>query len=45
MIFHVYYLQLQTYVLRLDVIIQAIGLAFVSAEALLQCRALLPAPL
>ena len=38
-IFHVYYLQLQTYVLRLDVVLQAIALAFVGVEVLLQCRA------
>jgi hypothetical protein len=38
-IFHVYYLQLQTYVLRLDAVVQGIALAFVGAEALLQARA------
>ena len=38
-IFHVYYLQLQTYVLRLDAVVQGIALAFVGAEALLQVRA------
>lgn len=38
-IFHVYYLQLQTYVLRLDVVVQGIALAFVGAEALMQVRA------
>ena len=38
-IFHVYYLQLQTYVLRLDVVLQGIALAFVGVEALLKCRA------
>jgi len=39
-LFHVYYLRLQTYVLRLDVIVQAIALAFVGAEALLSILAI-----
>lgn len=34
-IFHAYYTRLQTYVLRLDVIINGIGLAFTGAEAVL----------
>ena len=34
-IFHAYYISLQVYVLRLDVIIQAIALVFVGVEALL----------
>jgi hypothetical protein len=33
-IFHTYYIRLQTYVLRLDQIINGIGLAFVCFEAL-----------
>ena len=32
---HVYYLYLQTYVLRLDVILNAIALAFLAAEVLI----------
>lgn len=33
-VLHVYYLYLQTYVLRLDLILNAIALAFVAAEVL-----------
>ncbi len=32
LVFHIYFIWLQTYVLRLDVIIQAIALAFVVVE-------------
>ena len=34
-VLHVYYLYLQTYVLRLDVILNAIALAFLAAEVLI----------
>ena len=39
-IFHVYYISFQTYVLRLDVIIQAIALVFVGVEALFSLTAI-----
>jgi hypothetical protein len=40
-VFHAYYLRLQTYVLRLDIIIQSIAQAFVAAEAMFSFSALL----
>ena len=40
LVFHVYFISLQTYVLRLDQVIQAIALAFVAAECLFSAVAL-----
>lgn len=40
LVFHVYFISLQTYVLRLDQVIQAIALAFVVAECLFSAVAL-----
>ncbi len=40
LVFHIYFISLQTYVLRLDQVIQAIALAFVVAECLFSIAAL-----